>query len=338
MTQLCDVEAFPRAPPDAPNRARASRARDVRKVTSMDVVKIDPARLRSLPDYHFAPHFFAWQGKSVHYLDEPAIGVPMGTFLLLHGEPSWSYLYRHWIPRLTAAGYRCVAPDFLGFGGSDKPTDDNWYVIERHCEMMRALIDALDLHEIHLVVQDWGGPIGLRQAVDQPQRFAGLFILNTWLHHEGFEYTDAIRWWRGAATDPAMLGGDMPTGRIVAGSLRRPGHDIEAITAAYDAPFDGPASKAGARRFPVCIPFGDPTAGNADQQQRCHDALRSWSQCPVHVIFGTDDMIFPPAWGQAWTATIPGATYDPIVGAGHFVQEDAPDDCVDAILSKLQGA
>ena len=217
----------------------------------MDVIHTDPGRLRTLPDYPFAAHFLEWEGLRMHYVDEPAIGRPRGTFLLLHGEPTWSYLYRHWIPRLTAAGYRCIAPDHIGFGGSDKPTDDEWYVIERHCEALRHLIDTLDVRDINLVVQDWGGPIGLRQAVDQPTRFTRLFILNTWLHHESMEYSDGVRWWRGAATDPAMLGGDMPTGRIVAGSLRRPGHDAAAIEAAYDAPFDGVASKAGARRWKV---------------------------------------------------------------------------------------
>ena len=302
----------------------------------MDVIRTDPGRLRTLPDYPFAAHFLEWEGLRMHYVDEPAIGRPRGTFLLLHGEPTWSYLYRHWIPRLTAAGFRCIAPDHIGFGGSDKPTDDEWYVIERHCEALRHLIDTLDGRDINLVVQDWGGPIGLRQAVDQPTRFTRLFMLNTWLHHESMEYSDGVRWWRGAATDPAMLGGDMPTGRIVAGSLRRPGHDAAAIEAAYDAPFDGVASKAGARRFPHCIPFGDPVAGNAADQQRCYDALTVWTHCPVHILFGTDDVVFPPSWGEAWAASIPGATYEPIVGAGHFVQEDAPDDCIDAVLRHLR--
>jgi haloalkane dehalogenase len=293
------------------------------------------ANFRDLPGYAFAPHWLEWRGLRVHHLDEGPRGAPV--MLLLHGEPSWSYLYRHVIPRLVSAGYRCVAPDLIGFGKSDKVTDDAWYVIERHCEMMRFAIEALDLRRITLVCQDWGGPIGLRQAVDMPERFARLVIANTWLHHEGFEYSPGIRAWRAAATDPTKLGGDMPTGRIVAGSMRRPGHDTAALVRAYDAPFSGYASKAGARRFPFCIPFGEPEAGNAKQQQRCFDALRSYPH-PVHFAFGDADEVFTWSWAERWHAHVPGSTLDRIAGAGHFVQEDASADLAATILRRAGAA
>jgi haloalkane dehalogenase len=272
---------------------------------------------------------------ALHVVDAPAVGSERGTFLLLHGEPSWSVLYEEWIPRLTARGYRCVAPDQPGFGRSDKPTDDDWYSYERHVAAVRHVIDALDLRDINLVVQDWAGPIGLRQAVDQPQRFANLFIFNTWLHHDGYEYGDGVRWWRQAALDPEQLGGDMPTGRIVAGSMRRDHHDRAVVAAVFDAPFDGYDSKAGARAFPGMIPFGKPDVGGALQQQRCHEALLAWTHCPVHVAFGDADMVFPFEKGEAWAASIPGATIDRIEQAGHFVQYDAPADCLRIIETHL---
>ena len=287
------------------------------------------ARFLGLPDYSFAPHYLDWRGLRVHHLDEGPRDAPV--MLLLHGEPTWSYLYRRIIPRLVAAGYRCVAPDLVGFGKSDKITDDAWYVIERHCETLRFVIETLDLRRIALVCQDWGGPIGLRQAVDLPERFARLVIANTWLHHAGYEYSPGIRGWRAAATDPNKLGGDMPTGRIVAGSLRRPGHDRDAVARAYDAPFPDAASKAGARRFPFCIPLAEPAAGNAGDQQRCFDALLRYPH-PVHFAFGDADEVFDFGWAERWHSLVPGSTLDRIPGAGHFVQEDASAELADVIL------
>ena len=188
----------------------------------------------------------------MHYVDE---GPRRGEAVLLtHGEPSWSYLYRHWIPRLVDSGFRVIAHDHIGFGRSDKVTDEDWYTIDRHVENQRRLIEDLALQDASVFVQDWGGPITLRNVCDQPERFSHVFIGNTWLHHDAYEYSEGIHWWRVVALDPEQFGGNMPTGSLVAGSLRRPGHDLDAVRLAYDAPFDGEASKAGARRFPVCCP------------------------------------------------------------------------------------
>ena len=271
----------------------------------------------------------------IHVTDAPADGTERGTFLLLHGEPSWALLYERWIPRLTAAGYRCVAPDLPGFGRSDKPTEDSWYSYERHCAALRAVVHALDLRDVHLVVQDWAGPIGLRQAVDEPERFARILILNTWLHRDDFPYSDGVRWWREAAMDPTVLGGDMPTGRIVAGTMRRQHADPDAIAAGFDAPFDGPETKAGARAFPAMIPFGSPEVGGAVEQARCERALAEWTGCPIHVAFGDADPVFPYEQAEAWAARIPGATLDRIPDAGHFVQADAPEDCLEVIARRM---
>lgn len=285
-----------------------------------------------LPGFAYRPHYFEWNGLRVHYLDEgPRAGRPM---LLLHGEPTWSYLYAGVIPPLVAAGFRCIAPDHVGFGRSDKIAEDDWYVIERHVECCAHAIRTLGLRDAVIVVQDWGGPIGLRQVVDTPERFSRIAILNTWLHHEGFEYSPAVRGWRAAATDPTKLGGDMPCGRIVAGTLRRPGHDLEAVRAAYDAPFPDARHKAGARRFPWCLPFAEPEAGNAKDQQRCFEALPRLGK-PVHFVFGDADPIFPFEGAERWAGGVPGATLDRIAGAGHFLQQDAPEELAATLLRRI---
>jgi haloalkane dehalogenase len=290
------------------------------------------AQFAQLPGYAFEPHYIERDGLRMHYVDEgPRDGRPV---LMVHGEPTWSYLYRGIIAPMAAAGYRCIAPDHIGFGRSDKVTDDDWYVIERHCEGLRHLIETLDLKHAVLVCQDWGGPIGLRQAVDQADRFAALVILNTWLHHDGYEYTSGIRGWRAASQDPDVFGGDMPTGRIVGMTLRRPGHDLDAVRAAYDAPFTDAASKAGARRFPWCLPFVQPVHGNAADQQRCFEALKSWSR-PAHFIFGDSDQVFTWEWAQQWSSMIASSTLDRIEGVGHFVQEDAPAELAEIIMRRL---
>lgn len=283
----------------------------------------------ALADWPFAPHYAEFDGIRMHYVDEGPSDAPV--VLLTHGEPTWGYMYRRWIPRLVAAGFRVLAPDHIGFGRSDKVTALEWYLIERHVEMQRKLIESLDLRAIHLFCQDWGGPISLRNACDMPDRYARLFIGNTWLHHEGFVYSDGIQNWRRMALDPDGLAVSMPTGFIVRATLRRDGHDLDAVQAAYDAPFPTAESKAGARRFPFCIPFGEPEAGGAAWQQRCYDQLPTLG-LPVHFVWGDVDDIF--TWSQAedWHAQVPRSTLDAIAGAGHFVQEDAPADCVEAVL------
>jgi len=288
----------------------------------------------ALPDWPYAPRYLEVDdsGLRMHYVDEGPPDAPV--FLLAHGEPTWGYLYRRWVDRLAAAGYRVVVPDHIGFGRSDKVTDDDWYTIDRHVDLQRQLIETLDLRDIHLFCQDWGGPISLRNACDLPDRYARLFIGNTWLHHDAYDYTDALRGWRLMATDPTKLGGDMPVGAVLNMGLRRPGHDPAAIRAGYDAPFTGIESKAGARRFPFCLPFAEPELGGAAWQQRCHEQLRTWPG-RVHFVWGDADLVFTWEWATTWAAGIPGATLDRIAGAGHFLQEDAPDECVDAILRRL---
>ena len=301
-----------------------------------DVVRTPDERFAAL-DWPYEPRYLTHpDGLRQHYVDERPDGEPAGTFLLLHGEPTWAYLYRDWIDPLVAEGYRVVVPDHFGFGRSDKPTDDAWYTIARHRAALDHLVRSLDLADVHLVVQDWGGPIGLCTADGDLDRYRRVFILNTWLHDDDFVYSDGVRWWRAAAVDPDALGGDMPTGRIVAGTLRRPGHDVAAVTAAFDAPFTGSDSKAGARRFPFCIPFAEPVLGDAALQAEVRARLRTWP-VPVHVVFADDDPVFPFEQGERWAAEIAGATLDRIEGAGHFLQIDAPADVLAAVFRHLGG-
>jgi len=253
-------------------------------------VRTPDDRFAGLPDYPFQPHYHNWNGLRMHYLDEGS-GSPI---VLLHGQPTFSYLYRKFIPPLTAAGFRCVAPDYIGFGKSDKVIDDDWYRISKHRHSVRELLfDVFDLRNITLVVHDWGGPIGLPLVVESPDRFERLFIFNTWLHHEGFDFTGMKRYRDFAVTFPARTG-DIPTGRLG--------------VAAYDAPFPDPTYKAGPRRFPFSHPYAEPDLGDAALQAKTYEALKSWAK-PTHFIFGDSDFVFTREWGQQWASLFSNATF-----------------------------
>lgn len=270
------------------------------------------ARFANLAGYPFAPHYVEINGLRMHYLDE-GLGR-LGTMLLLHGEPTWSFLYRKMIPPLTADGFRIIAPDMIGFGKSDKVTDESWYTLDAHVTMVRGLIDRLDLRSVTLVCHDWGGPVGLINVTNMPDRFVRLVILNSWLHHDGYEYTEALRAWstRGpSAVDFSQLGTTPFSGSTDPPAL---------VTAGYRAPFEGRETQSGARRWPWMLPFAHPVEGGAAAQARAFAALARWPK-PAHVIFGDRDAMFTAEWGRRFAAHIPGATFDIVPGAGHMVQE-----------------
>lgn len=294
-------------------------------------------RFEAWLDYPFEARYHTWEGLRMHYVDEgPRDGPAM---LLVHGMPTSSYLYRHMIPPLVAAGYRCVAPDHIGFGKSDKVLDDHWYSIEKHCQALRGLIDALALRDITLVCQDWGGPIGLRQAADQPDRFARLVIMNTWLHHDGYVYTDALqRWnqsWHPGHTMDRLQGCGFVLQHYVTHHPRGSNpQSPEQVFAAYEAPFPDRASKAGPRRFPLSLPFDNPTGGNAADQARCFAAIDGWRK-PIHFIWGVRDDVFTEQWGRAWAARFAQATFDPL-DAGHFLQESHGLETAQLLLQRIR--
>lgn len=186
------------------------------------------------------------------------------------------------------------------------------------------------------MVQDWGGPIGLCAAVEDIDRYRRLFMLNTWLHDDTFEYSDGVRFWPALAIDPERLGGDMPVGQIVSNAITRPGHDGALLARAFDAPFPAAASKAGARRFPFCIPFTEPELGDADVQAQARAKLRV-ATLPIHIVFGDSDPIFDWAWAEQWAGELRGSTLDRIEGAGHFLQIDAPGDVLAVIRDHAGG-
>ena len=307
----------------------------------MNVFRTPDDRFDAWRDYPFAPNYTDVSdgegGKlRMHYVDEgPRSGHVM---LMLHGMPTPSYLYRRMIPPLVEAGYRCIAPDHIGFGKSDKVLDDAWYTIERHSQACAHLIRELDLQRITLVCQDWGGPIGLRQAVDTPERFERLPIMNTWLHHPEHDYTDALKSWNLGWQDGNRLDQLQPCGLVMRRMLSIfPGGSTpltpDEAQEAYEAPFPDRASKAGPRRFPLSLPFENPEGGNALVQERCFEALRTWSK-PVHFIWGCRDEVFTEEWGRKWAGFYAQATFDGL-DAGHFLQETHGPEIVSILLGRI---
>ncbi len=305
------------------------------------VFRTPDERFSGLPDYPFTPRYLdigqaGGAPLRMHYIDEGERDAPV--MLMVHGMPTWSFLYRRMIPGLVDAGYRCIAPDHIGFGKSDKVLEDDWYSTERHSQNLAALVRGLALERVTLVCQDWGGPTGLRQAVDMPERFERLVIMNTWLHHEGYEYSPAIRAWNAAWHPGGAMDQAQGCGFVMQNYLRNfPAGSTpltpEAAFAAYEAPFPDRASKAGPRRFPLSIPFDNPEGGNATEQERCFAALRGWRK-PMHFIWGERDQVFTEAWGRAWAAMYPQATYDGIE-AGHFLQESHGPQIVEILLRRI---
>jgi haloalkane dehalogenase len=253
----------------------------------------------------------------MHYVDE-GHGKPT---LLLHGEPTSSFLWRKIIPLLPG---RKVAPDLIGFGRSDKPTEIGWYSYDRHVDSIARLVEELDLTELTLVVHDWGGPIGLRFAVDQPERVERLVILNTGI---GGGQPPSETWLRFRAV-VRELGGALDIGRLVEAGTAQ-GLDDE-VREAYDAAFPTPESKAGALAFPELVPT-EPDHPNTAPMNRVRDALRDW-QKPTLVVWGAEDAVLPPQYAQGFVELIPGAQGPVLIeGASHFLQEDKPDEVAKAI-------
>jgi haloalkane dehalogenase len=284
------------------------------------VVRTPDARFDGLPGFPFAPRYVEQDGLRMHYVEE-GTGDPI---LLLHGEPTWSFLYRRMIPQLAEAG-RVVAPDYFGFGRSDKPTDVGWYTFDRHCDSIRRLVEELDLRRLTLVVQDWGGPIGLRLAVEQPERVDRLVLLNT-LVGGGRPPSDT---WLAFREVVRAAGGDFQSGRLIRRTCVRGLSDE--LVAAYDAPFPTPESKAGVLAFPEQVPT-EPEHPNTARLVAIKDGLHSWEK-PAFVLFGDSDPIFRPRAAEWLAEWIPGALPAELVeNAGHFVQEDAGEEVAERIV------
>lgn len=284
----------------------------------MRVLRTPDDRFRDLPDYPFEPHWTDLDGGvRMHHVDEgPSDADPV---LMLHGEPSWSYLYRHLIPVFTGAGFRAVAPDLVGFGKSDKPAERSDHSYQAHMDWLTEWLLALDLQRITIVCQDWGSLLGLRLAAEQPERFDRIVVANGFLPTGDRDPGWPFKIWRLLATTTPIF----PAGRIVdIGSGRKLS---KGERAAYDAPFPSRAFQAGARAFPALVPTtpDDPAVpANREAWRR----LGEWEK-PMLTLFGAGDPILGKA-DRPLQEHVPGAAGQPHarVRGGHFVQEDAGEE------------
>jgi haloalkane dehalogenase len=289
----------------------------------VDVFRTPDERFDGLPGYGFQPNYIDVDGLRLHWVDEGE-GRPVVCF---HGEPTWAYLYRKMLPPLAGAGHRVICPDFAGFGRSDKPTDRRWYSYDRHVELVTKLLDGLDLSDAVVVVQDWGGPIGLRWAMENAEKVGALAILNTGLF-TGRVSKGFLAWREFAEKNP-----DLPVGFVIQGGTAT--ELSEDVVAAYDAPFPTAESKAGAAQFPLLVPL-EKDDETAKSMQEVVSALQGWDK-PALVAFSDKDPVFPyPKGGERFVEWIPGVEDQVrIEGAAHFLQEDRGERVAAEILRFL---
>ena len=287
----------------------------------MDIFRTPDERFENLPGYAYEPHYVEVDGLRLHHIDEGS----GSTVLCFHGEPSWSYLYRHMLDRLVETGHRVVCPDLVGFGRSDKPTDREWYTVVRHMETAAAHLDQVELEDVTVVVQDWGGAIGLRWATQHADQVARIVVLNTGLF-TGRVSKGFMAWRNFAERTP-----DLPVGMIIQGATTT---DLpDEVVAAYEAPFPNPESKAGAQQFPLLVPLTEDEPGVTEMRE-VQAALAEWDK-PALVAFSDTDPVFPyPKAGEVFTDLIPCAGEQVrIEGAAHFLQEDRGLEIADAMLA-----
>jgi len=294
----------------------------------MNALRTPDERFANLPGYAFAPHYVedAGDGLRMHYIDEGQ-GEPV---LMLHGEPSWCYLYRKMVPIIVGAGYRAIAPDLIGFGRSDKPADRADYTYQRHVDWVTSFVTQLDLRSVTLVGQDWGGLIGLRVAAENPDRFARIVAANTFLPTGDTNPGEAfLRWQTFSQTAP-----EFHIGRIIQGGTQTELPDD--VVAAYDAPFPDDTYKAGARQFPALVPT-KPDDPAAPANRKAWEVLERWEK-PFLCAFSDSDPI-TGGGDRVFQARVPGTKGQPhttIVGGGHFLQEDKGEDLANAIVAFLK--
>ncbi len=268
----------------------------------------------NLPNYPFKPNYLEVDGLRMHYVDENPSGEEV--VLMLHGEPSWSFLYRKMIPVFAKAGFRAIAPDLIGFGKSDKPTEMSDYSYQGHVDWVTAFIERLDLKNVTLFCQDWGGLIGLRIVAAQPERFSRIVAANTFLSTGGIPMPEAFLQWQQFAKDVP----EFNVGKVIKKAVVTP--LTEEIQAAYDAPFPDESYKAGARIFPALVPTSleDPASA---ANLKAWEVLGQWKK-PFLTLFSDKDPI-TRGGDRAFQSMVPGTKglkHETIVDAGHFLQED----------------
>jgi haloalkane dehalogenase len=290
----------------------------------MDVLRTPDERFANLPGWPFQPRYVEINGLRMHFVDEgPREAAPV---LMLHGEPSWAYLYRKMIPIVVDAGFRAVVPDMFGFGRSDKPANQNDYSYQFHVDAINAFVKGIELTGATLVCQDWGGLIGLRVVAAQPGRFARVVAANTFLPTGDSPPGEAfLRWQTFSQTSPVF-----PIGNIVNGGCTT---DLPAeIIAAYDAPFPDDSYKAGARKFPALVPTKPDDPASAPNRE-AWTVLGAWSK-PFLCAFSDEDPITRGA-DRAFQQRVPGTKGMPhttIAGGGHFLQEDRGEELAKVVV------
>lgn len=300
----------------------------------MKALRTPDERFAGLPGWTFEPHYLEvanGEGGSlrIHYVDEgPADAAPV---LMLHGEPSWAYLYRKMIPGIASAGYRAVVPDLIGFGRSDKPSEQSDYTFQRHVDWMTSFIEQLDLRSVTLFGQDWGSLIGLRVAAENMDRFDRIVIGNGGLPTGDQSPGEAfLRWQKFSQTSPQF-----DIGKIIQGATVTSLSDD--IVAAYDAPFPDDSFKAGARIFPTLVPTS-PEDPAAPANRKAWEMLQKWDK-PFLTTFSDSDPI-TKGGERVLQNLIPGTKGQPhitIEGGGHFLQEDKGEEIAQVIVDFIKG-
>jgi len=281
----------------------------------MKILRTPEACFENLPDYDFSSHYVEIRdGLRLHYVDEgPRDARPI---IMMHGEPSWSYLYRHMIKSVSEAGYRVLAPDLIGFGRSDKPSEVTDYTYTRHVNWIQDWFDQIDITDAVLFCQDWGGLIGLRLVAENPDKFAGVIAGNTFLPTGEHDPGDAFKKWR----EFAKVIPEFPVGGVIRGATVKPlGAGVEA---AYNAPFPEESYKAGARIFPALVPTSPEMEGVAENRL-AWDVLKKWEK-PFLTAFSDQDPI-TAGGDRLFQKLVPGCEGQPhrlLTGGGHFLQED----------------
>ena len=275
-----------------------------------DAIRTPDVLLEGLPDFPWQPHYRELDGLRLAHVDE-GDGPPV---VFWHGEPTWSFLWRKVAPPVLAAGHRVILPDLPGFGRSDKPMDPDWYSYDRHTAMAARLVEDLDLREATFVMHDWGGPIGLRVAVELAERVDRLVLMDTGVFTGEQPMSDDWHRFR----DFVAAAEELPVSLLVRrGCHTDPGDEV---AAAYDAPFPSEASKAGASAFPAILPT-DPGHAGAEAGRRTLDALRE-DRRPMLLLWADQDPVLPPKAGEALASALGQPAPRFIPGAGHFLQED----------------
>jgi haloalkane dehalogenase len=278
-----------------------------------EVFRTPEERFEGLTEFPWQPHYSEWQGLRLARIDEGEDGA-RPPVVLFHGEPTWSYLYRKVIPPLLDSSRRCIAPDLPGFGRSDKPAELGWYSFDRHTEAMTALLGELELRDATFVVHDWGGPIGMRIAAENPEWCGRLVAMDTGTFSGRQRMSDAWLAFRAFVERTE----DLPIGMLISGGCA--GDPSPEALAGYEAPFPEVAAKHGARAFPLILPTS-PDAPGAEAGARTAEALAA-DERPALVLWGEQDPVLPPEVGRAYAAKMNWPEPELIAAASHFLQED----------------